>query len=56
VQLAATLASDVARLRHWRATLREQLIRSPACDQAAFARGFAAALHKAWEERVSSVK
>ncbi len=56
VSLASSLASDVGRLRHLRATLREQLVGSPACDQAAFARGFAAALHKAWEERVSSAK
>lgn len=54
VALATSLAVDPGRLRHWRATLRDQLVRSPACDQAAFAAGFAAALHKAWEERVSA--
>ena len=53
VQLAATLASDVARLRHWRATLREQLIRSPACDQAEFATRLARALHHSWNQQAA---
>ena len=56
VSLASSLASDTSRLRHYRSSLRDQLVRSPACDAAGFATRFAAALHKAWEERATSGK
>lgn len=53
VALAARLARDPDRLRHWRRDLRARLIASPACDAAAFSTRFAAALHAAWTSRVA---
>lgn len=54
VKLAVSLAQDAPRLRHYRETLREQLVRSLACDSAAFASRFVAAMHGAWEEQAAA--
>lgn len=56
VQVASTLVTDQARLRHYRTTLRDQLARSPSCDRDAFCARFAAAMHTAWKERVTESK
>jgi protein O-GlcNAc transferase len=49
VHIAANLASDVARLGHLRARLRERMLRSPLMDAPRFARNIEAAYQVMWE-------
>ena len=48
IALAKALATDRARLAHLRASLRDQLLRSPLMDQPSFAQRFGDALEQTW--------
>jgi predicted O-linked N-acetylglucosamine transferase (SPINDLY family) len=50
VEIAVGLASDLARLRELRATLRERMSRSPLTDAQRFTRGLEEAYRRMWEE------
>jgi len=48
IAIAAALAADAPRRAALRASLRERLLRSPLCDEPAFARRMVDALYSAW--------
>jgi predicted O-linked N-acetylglucosamine transferase (SPINDLY family) len=48
VNIAATLASNIDRLRHLRSTLRSQIERSPLMDSSRFTRNIGAAYRQLW--------
>ncbi|TXC88178.1 tetratricopeptide repeat protein [Paraburkholderia azotifigens] len=53
VEKAVAFAADSERLSTLRSALRAQLLDSPLCDAARFARNLEAALHGMWEQRVA---
>jgi predicted O-linked N-acetylglucosamine transferase (SPINDLY family) len=53
VEKAVAFAADSERLSTLRSGLRAQLLDSPLCDAARFARNLEAALHGMWEQRVA---
>jgi protein O-GlcNAc transferase len=55
VQTARDLAADLPRLAKIRGQLREQLERSPLCDESGFAQVVEAAYHEMWNRWCSSV-
>jgi len=48
VELVVKLAGDKARISELRRTMRERMLKSPLCDQPAFARRFEDAMRQAW--------
>jgi predicted O-linked N-acetylglucosamine transferase (SPINDLY family) len=52
IRIASELAADVPRLADIKATLREQMVKSPLCDAARFARSFEHILRLMWRGEI----